>query len=1223
MEPFVIYRQGSGEKLLLERRRPLTSVTNAVHSKRINDSDVVTFTVTSAAPIEFGIGDYLPQFGHEYKINQIPSVTKNKSNEHVYEVVMEGLMFDLLNAQYRNADVSGYNPTGDFPLTGNCRDFMGVLITNANRADGAGTWVLGECPAGEVKTLLFSNVTCLGALQQIVKAFNEEFQIVLGGDGVRTINIKTAIRILPYEFSYGKEGGLYTMSRLSVRDREVVTRLFAYGSNKNLKSSYRNYSPRLALNDVGYIEDLEAQAFFRIREATQTWDDIYPERIGVVGSMGENERTFVDSTMDFDLMEKDVNGNTIYLLPSVTAKIHFNSGMLAGLQFEVEEYDHATKTFVLKAYADDRGLVIPSATEAGFQLQPGDKYSILEIALPESYIVNAEARLNARARAWLDQHVYPQVNYALKLDKKWVKGKHEPGAFPNMFECGDLLTVSDPKLNILGASKVIGFERKILDPDDYQLTIGDSYESAQIVRVMAEQIEQRKILQINNVNNPATARRAVRTNQELLDLIFDPTGQYFKDGLLRPGSIETLMLSVGAKPQQMMLQNVVIQPNYGGQSGVVAASGGTLIHLSIEPQIRTWNLSPVSFSLGNQNPFYIYARCDKVGTSGQIFFSQIQRVFDAEPTYYYFLVGVLHSVDAGDGVRQISLTYGSTVINGRWIKTGVISSADGQTRFDLDNGEIYGKIKFRMADGNYKDIAELEIPETEIDADELNAQLSGFATSLGLLQGATGANAGSIQTLFDTIDAQGNRINSLESQIDGQIVTHYFEGTPTLVNLPAGEWLTDAVRDEHIDDLYYDRLTYKAYRFAKNGGVYSWVEVLDERVSQALALAAKAQDTADGKRRVFYSSVSFPTPVTPYEKGDLWSDGSNLRIARNTKLTGAYQAGDWELATYYDNTVTAINGGVVTSGLIQLAGSLGQILAGISGIGNEDNSVRFWAGGATENRAIANWRVWQNGVTQTKTRFEIVNQQEVVQGGITGRSSGLNTEIGFWLGTNFENRGSAPTRGDYNGKMYLKDAEIGDWKISGSGLVNDNGSAYIIARRTVGSTRTAATIGANVFPATFGGRGAAIFEATEVDLFTNNYGAVFAAEGGRENFCIYAYKGTAMMAKALANGLETVDITIGDALTTRLFDPSKLGGIVVTPTGSGNRYIKLLKTGTELPISQFKTVKIFNADNTNSNLFLVDTLRGDNNRRILGGEVLTVFFVNGNWYIDGATDNNW
>ena len=140
-------------------------------------------------------------------------------------------------------------------------------------------------------------------------------------------------------------------------------------------------------------------------------------------------------------------------------------------------------------------------------------------------------------------------------------------------------------------------------------------------------------------------------------------------------------------------------------------------------------------------------------------------------------------------------------------------------------------------------------------------------------------------------------LNDLQSQIDGSIQTWFYNGVPTVSNPPASDWTTDEVKNNHLGDLYYDLDTGYAYRFMVQNGIYSWSRLADSDVTTALQNAAKAQDTADSKRRIF---VTTPTP--PYDVGDLWVQGSGGDIKRcQTAKTSSqsYAAADWILASKY------------------------------------------------------------------------------------------------------------------------------------------------------------------------------------------------------------------------------------------------------------------------------------------------------------------------------------
>ena len=153
-------------------------------------------------------------------------------------------------------------------------------------------------------------------------------------------------------------------------------------------------------------------------------------------------------------------------------------------------------------------------------------------------------------------------------------------------------------------------------------------------------------------------------------------------------------------------------------------------------------------------------------------------------------------------------------------------------------------------------------------------------------------------------------ITDLQNQVDGAIETWFYEGVPTLKNTPASSWTTDKDKDTHLGDLYYDNKTGKAYRFAKDGNTYKWTIITDTDIAKALSDASKAQETADGKMKVFSTQ-----PNPPYQVGDIWvnatypTDGSiyknEVLRCQTLKAAGSpFAIGDWIKASKYtDDTV--------------------------------------------------------------------------------------------------------------------------------------------------------------------------------------------------------------------------------------------------------------------------------------------------------------------------------
>jgi hypothetical protein len=148
-------------------------------------------------------------------------------------------------------------------------------------------------------------------------------------------------------------------------------------------------------------------------------------------------------------------------------------------------------------------------------------------------------------------------------------------------------------------------------------------------------------------------------------------------------------------------------------------------------------------------------------------------------------------------------------------------------------------------------------------------------------------------------------ITDLQNQVDGAIETWFYEGVPTLNNAPASSWTTDKDKDTHLGDLYYDNKTGKAYRFAKDGNTYKWTIITDTDIAKALSDASKAQETADGKMKVFSTQ-----PIPPYQVGDIWvnatypTDGSiyknEILRCQTAKAKGSsFAIADWTKASKY------------------------------------------------------------------------------------------------------------------------------------------------------------------------------------------------------------------------------------------------------------------------------------------------------------------------------------
>lgn len=221
---------------------------------------------------------------------------------------------------------------------------------------------------------------------------------------------------------------------------------------------------------------------------------------------------------------------------------------------------------------------------------------------------------------------------------------------------------------------------------------------------------------------------------------------------------------------------------------------------------------------------------------------------------------------------------------------GVYLDKDGQMSFgDSDNYVKY----YKDQNGNYK----LEISADSVTIGSSNKNVE---TLINELSESSSTNATDLANYISRINTE---LENLQGQIDGSIMTWFYEYPPTNSNLPASQWTTVDAKNNHLGDLFYDTITGYCYRWQVENNQYSWNRITDVDVTKALADAAAAQDTADNKRRVFVS-----TPIPPYDIGDLWTqgtDGDLMRCQTPKTSSQSYSASDWVKASKYTDDTKA------------------------------------------------------------------------------------------------------------------------------------------------------------------------------------------------------------------------------------------------------------------------------------------------------------------------------
>lgn len=484
----VTHRNGSTFDLA-HKGTEVWGITAATQSMELNANDTVTVDVQSTAPLAFALGDTITVYGKTYTMNELPKVTKNHERKYVYKCTFEGEQYYLLNVNWQ-MPFSAINDT----YTGTLADFAALLVTNLVRLYGNGTWSVGNVPADtETKTLTFSDTNCLDVMQQMCEEWEVEFAITMSGTA-HVLNFYTEIgSVINYEFEYGRVGGLYELQRNGVNDPDFGTRIYFYGGSDNISNAYFNsrQSPRLCLayKQVGtdysnnptknnsYLEQPSAVNAYGYIERIKVFEDIYPNRIGTVTAIdAQSELKFTDNTM-FDLNEKDGQGNTKWLIAGTTAKVHFNTGLLAGYDLDISKYDHATHTFTINPLTDENNYVFPSPDSNAFRIAVGDEYILVDIVMPNSYVTAAQNKLQSAAQDWYNKHCAPAVEYTMTLSQQFVERLAQQMGINDgvVFHIGDKITITDAGLGIAHKQfRITNLKRNLRKKYDYTLTIAET-----------------------------------------------------------------------------------------------------------------------------------------------------------------------------------------------------------------------------------------------------------------------------------------------------------------------------------------------------------------------------------------------------------------------------------------------------------------------------------------------------------------------------------------------------------------------------------------------------------------------------------------------------------------------------------------------------------------------------------------------------------------------------
>ena len=945
--------------------------------------------VCSPAPIEWEVGDYVDYYrtGLRYKLYSIPQATKkarmfSNGSAFIYNnVQLFAATKDLEIALFRDlvandngihfstsSDVSTFEDVaGVARRIQACMDdvFPGRWEIRVASVDDADLAAMMQ----ETKEFSVNNGSCLSALEQVYQTWKNvgwthtydassgKDIITIGASSIRTDANTTEV------FAYGRRKGLSSIRKADANKDGFATRLYVYGSERNIQTRYYNGLDIYNAESVdirhlmippehwgktdgkpdarkAYLQADDAiVAKYGLIPRTIYFDggeneEIYPSIRGIKASelralmiasgLGDSEYLPDDSESRIDKVVGasgwgDGSKEDAELVPTFSmtiqqvgfniaeqgkqtaegyASISFLSGGCAGRDFKVKSFTYdrnGRPTLLLEKFWDDSiGIAFPNDMNP---VSEGDEFVILDIPMPDYYITLAQNKLYAKAQQMLADYTKVSAFYEPEIDPIMVKEKDA------VLKEGMYMQVMDEDVVENNTDYVlidtINIDENGVLPT-YKVTLREQKRSVTTFSSLQEMITDAKYESKADIRKERQyVERRFRTAQETLDMLQGAIGDF--SAAINPITLQTMAILVGSQSLQFTfiksLSNTTkVTPAFAYDSAtkIFSVPKSVVMHYTIgqneitsshsTDSLRKWEVKAFQSSalLEDSKAYYLYASVPNSGT-GSFALSDTPMDFQTSAGYN-LLVGILNSAETGS--RSFAPLYGFTEVLPGQITTDVIRSADGKTYFDLAQGKIGGRIVF-TSNNTEKELANW--------AGNTDAALAGKANT-SALEDLEESLENQLSSLQADLEAQ---IKDFQDQIDGVIETWFYDPEPTLDNAPAKDWTTEDEKANHIGDLYYSG-SGKSYRWLKDAsGNYLWKQIADEDIGKALEAAQKAQDTADNKRRVFTS-----TPSAPYDKGDLWTDETDLRVCTSSRTSG-YSSSDWKLATDYTNDAKA------------------------------------------------------------------------------------------------------------------------------------------------------------------------------------------------------------------------------------------------------------------------------------------------------------------------------
>lgn len=467
--------------------------------------DYITLKFSLAKPIYFHLGDGIDNELGMFELVDLYKPDYNaETSGYDYELRLDAYYWKWKNKKFFYTPEKGGRESG-WSLTATLNTHMRVFLKNLEQLgykyrEQAFSYVIDGTVDNSAKLITYDSVNLIDALTMMAEAWQCEWWLT---DSVIHFGRCEYESVVDFDI----DGNVLEMTR-SDSQTEYATRIYAFGSTKNLPSDYRPVDEDVVVNGVvqkrlmlpdntPYIDAFPEMTEEEAIEEIVIFEDVYPHRVGTISALtpyqytdkieDEGKEPVFKKWNAYRFRDGGMTFSEKYVLPGQDLRIIFQSGSMNGMSFVVkfnpydkdknekpqpeknkdDSWNYLAQVFEI-VRNEDYGRPLP---DDSLKPENGDKYVLYGFdtkLVSDTMLPDAEQELLETAKKYIEK---------MKMDPSTYNCKMRP---ESIYNDGDILTYElGDKVNLINEgyfeqgrqSRIIGYECSLDIPYDHPVYI--------------------------------------------------------------------------------------------------------------------------------------------------------------------------------------------------------------------------------------------------------------------------------------------------------------------------------------------------------------------------------------------------------------------------------------------------------------------------------------------------------------------------------------------------------------------------------------------------------------------------------------------------------------------------------------------------------------------------------------------------------------------------------